>query len=86
MSMKYEDFKKQAISAVREEMNTQRIIYNDLIEEEPDSEYEFALMRRACIEGIARGAIAIVKKSDYTYNHIEKLEKSITRLIDEYKE
>lgn len=84
--MKYEDYKKQIISAVREEMNTQRMIYNDLIEEEPDSEYEFALMRRACIEGIARGAIAIVKKSEYSYNQIEKLEKSISKQIDEYKE
>lgn len=84
--MRYEDYKKQIISAVREEMNTQRMIYNDLIEEEPDSEYEFALMRRACIEGIARGAIAIVKKSDYSYNNIAKLEKSITKQIDEYKE
>lgn len=86
MSMKYEDFRKQVLSAVREEMNTQRMIYNDLIEEEPDSKYEYSLMKKACIEGIARGVVAIVKKTEYSYNQNAKLEKSITKLIDEYKE
>lgn len=83
--MKYELYKKQVISTVREAMNTERMIYNELIEEEPEGKYEYALMRRAGIEGIAKGAIAMIEVSEYSFAQKESIIKAIKKQSKEYK-
>ena len=83
--MKFEDFKKQVLTAVGKAMDAERKDYIDMMEEEPDSEYECRLQWRASITGVARGAWAIVDASDITYNQKEKLKKEISKMQVEYK-
>lgn len=84
--MKYEDFRKQVISAVREAMNTERTVYNDLAEEEPEDREGYMLMKKAHIMGIAKGAMAVISLSEYSYNQRAKLEKDLQKQVEEYKE
>ena len=66
-------------------MNIERTIYNDLIEECPEEKYEYALMKRASIEGIVRGVIAMVGMSEYSFAQTQSIAKAIKKRSEEYK-
>ena len=83
--MKFDDLKKQIISAVRESMNTERMIYKDLIEEEPESKSEYTLCWKASIDGVARGAQGMLDVLDLSYNQKQKISTAIDKQKDEYK-
>lgn len=83
--MKFEDFKKQVLTAVGKAMDAERKDYIELMEEEPESEYEYRLQWRASITGVARGAWAMVDVSDITDRQKEQLKKEISKMQVEYK-
>ena len=83
--MKFEDYKQQVLTAVRKAMQEEHKDYIALMNEEPESEYEYRLQLTANITGVAKGAWALVDISDYSYNQKEQLKKAISKLQPEYK-
>lgn len=84
--MKFEDLRKLTKKAVNDALEFEIKQYNDLIDEDPESTYEYCLMRRASLLAVGQGAIAIIKITDITDSQKAKLEADINKLVTERRE
>jgi hypothetical protein len=83
--MKFEDMRKQIIKAVNDALESGIKQYNDLIDEDPESTYEYCLMRRAGCMAIGKGAISVIKTIDISDTQKARLKSDVNKLVTEHR-